>query len=347
MPNESILCLSYFDTVLGPNTFYCNNPLVADEHPDLGRILEFQDEEGTFIFAYRKYQTINHIFYIDSELARGGKDLLMITYMIRAAYYKDEITDVYNYLLSKTDELEKFASELKSYEELTKLLHAKEDNSLRKNPLKRASKSFRKKFLDTFDKYYMTITPKINIATPIIGKGDMKKVYVFGPRNSGKTTLLKNLEVIQFLNYKDDEAKRNLANKVYDFIIDNIELLTYECIESDFEDTQKNLYDYCLENAQAFILIFNASDKSSLKDNIDMFQLVLNRCLDKGEYMPIVIIGNKFHDKEELSPDFIYKNFDINELEKCGMPLKYFSINVLNEDEKLINALRWLIKQLI
>ena len=25
MPDESILCLSYFDTVLGPNTFYCNN----------------------------------------------------------------------------------------------------------------------------------------------------------------------------------------------------------------------------------------------------------------------------------------------------------------------------------
>jgi len=60
-----------------------------------------------------------------------------------------------------------------------------------------------------------------------------------------------------------------------------------------------------------------------------------------------MIIGNKFHDKEEISSDFIYKNFDINELEKCGMPIQFFSINVLSEDEKLINALRWLIKQLI
>lgn len=347
MPDESILCLSYFDTVLGPNTFYCNTPLTTNEHPDLGRILEFQDEEGTFIFAYRKYQTINHIFYIDSKIARGGKDLLMITYMIRAAYYKDEITDVYNYLLSKSRELENFASELKSYEELKVLLHSGNDSTLRKNPLKRASKSFRKQFLDTFDKYYMKITPKINLATPITSKGDLKKIYVFGPRNSGKTTLLKNLEVIQFLNYKDSNAKRNLANKVYDFFIDNIELLTYECIENDFEGTQKRLYDYCLDNAQGFILIFDVSDKSSVKDTIDMLQLVLNRCLDKKEYLPVMIIGNKFHDKEEITSDALYENLDIKELEKCGMTLQYFSINVLNEDEKIINALRWLIKQLI
>jgi GTPase SAR1 family protein len=347
MPDESILCLSYFDTVLGPNTFYCNTLLVANEHPDLGRILEFQEEEGTFIFAYRKYQTINHIFYIDSEMARGGKDLLMITYMIRAAYYKDEITDIYNYLLSKSSDLEEFASELKSNKELTKLLHSHEEKSIRRNPLKMASKSFRKQFLDIFDKFYMKITPKINIAAPIAAKGDLKKIYVFGPRNSGKTTLLKNLEVIQFLNYKESEAKRNLVNKIYDFIIDNIELLTYECIENDFEGTQKQLYDHCLDNSEAFILIFNASDKSSVKDTIEMFQLVLNRCLDKGEYIPIMIIGNKFHDKEKLSPDFIYENFDLEELEKCGMPLQYFSINVLDEDEKLINALRWLIKKLV
>jgi GTPase SAR1 family protein len=347
MPDESILCLSYFDTILGPNTFYCNTPLVANEHPDLGRILEFQDEEGTFIFAYRKYQTINHIFYIDSEIARGGKDLLMISYMIRAAYYKDEITDIYNYLLSKSRELENFASELKSFKELTKILHFKDNESIIRNPLKRASKKFRKEFLEIFDKYYMRITPKINIASPIAGKGDLKKVYVFGPRNSGKTTLLKNLEVIQFLNYKDGEAKRSLANKVYDFIIDNIELLTYECIDDDYKNTQKRLYDYCMDNAQAFILIFNASDETSIKDTIDMFQLVLNRCLDEGEYMPIMIIGNKFHDKEEVTPDFIYENFDLTELEKCGMPVQYFSINVLSEDENLLNALRWLIKNLL
>ena len=101
MPSSIILALNYFDSILGPNLLYSSSPLIPKEHPDLSRILEFTEEEGSFIFTFRKYQTINHIFYIDSEFARGGKELLMITYMIRAAYFKDEITDVYNYLSSK------------------------------------------------------------------------------------------------------------------------------------------------------------------------------------------------------------------------------------------------------
>ena len=68
MASESILCITYFDTVLGPNIFYCSAPLNKVEHPDLGRILEFSEAEGSFIFTYRKFQTINHIFSIEGAL---------------------------------------------------------------------------------------------------------------------------------------------------------------------------------------------------------------------------------------------------------------------------------------
>ena len=96
MSQDQILCVSYFDQVIGPNTLYCNEALTEIiGAPDLDKILEFNDEEGTFIFAYRKFQTVNHIFYIDSKIARGGKDLMMITYMIRTAIFKDEIVDVF------------------------------------------------------------------------------------------------------------------------------------------------------------------------------------------------------------------------------------------------------------
>jgi len=54
MSKDSILCVSYFDTILGPNTLYCNCTLNTKEHPDLGRILEFSDEEGSFVFTFRK-----------------------------------------------------------------------------------------------------------------------------------------------------------------------------------------------------------------------------------------------------------------------------------------------------
>jgi GTPase SAR1 family protein len=347
MSKDSILCVSYFDTILGPNTLYCNFTLNTKEHPDLRRILEFTDEEGNFVFTFRKYQTINHIFYIDSEYARGGKELLMITYMIRAAYFKDEITDVYNYLLSRTPDLEIFASELKNFNGLTELLHSHKNRTNQKNILSLASKKFKKDFLDVFNRYLEKMTPQINITSHLLAKGDLKKVYVFGPENTGKTTFVKNLEVMQFLQYKNNAMKRDLANKIYDFIIDNIEILTYECIEDDKNGKIVKLYEDCLENAQGFILIFNASNKALIKETIEMIQLVLNRCLDKGEFMPLLIIGNKFHDKEEITPDLIYENFDMDELAECGFLIQYFSINILNEDEKIIEAIRWLLKQII
>ncbi|MBY9015701.1 MAG: hypothetical protein KGD68_08430, partial [Candidatus Lokiarchaeota archaeon] len=107
------------------------------------------------------------------------------------------------------------------------------------------------------------------------------------------------------------------------------------------------IYEECIDNAQGFILIFNASNKDSMKETIEMFQLILERCLDQGEHMPILIIGNKFQKKEEITSDMIFKNFDMEEINKCGLHVRYFAINILNEDDKIINALRWLLTQVI
>jgi GTPase SAR1 family protein len=141
--------------------------------------------------------------------------------------------------------------------------------------------------------------------------------------------------------------KRDLSSKIYDFIIDNIEVLTYECVDEGPDGEKTKMYEDCIDNAQGFILIFNASDKDSFKEAIEMFQLVLNRCQDKENAMPILIIGNKFHDKEEITPETILENFDMNELAECGLLIQSYSINVLSEDEKIIEAIRWLLKQII
>jgi GTPase SAR1 family protein len=346
MPKEVILCVSYFDTTLGPTTLHCSSPLNTQEHPDLGKILEFT-EEGTFIFTFRKYQTINHIFYIDSEFARGGKEFLMITYMIRAAYFKDEITDVYNYLLSKTPDLESYASELKNLQEITGILHKHKNRLNQKKTLGEASKKFKKEFFKLFNKYLEKMSPHLDLTSHLLDKGNLKKIYIFGPKNAGKTELVKNLEVIQFLHYKNNNMKRDLSSKIYDFIIDNIEVLTYECVDDETDDENTKLYEDCIDNAQGFILIFNASNKDTVKETIEMFQLVLNRCQDKGNSIPILIIGNKFHDKEEITPEMILENFKINELAECGLLIQPYSINVLSDNEKIIEAIRWLLQQII
>ena len=151
----------------------------------------------------------------------------MITYMIRAAYFKDEITDVYNYLLSKTPDLESYASELKELEDLKELLHDHKNRINQKEILNVAPKKFKKEFFKLFNKYLEKMSPQLDLTSPLLVKGNLKKIYIFGPRNSGKTELVKNLEVTQFLQYKNNNMKRDLSSKIYDFVIDNIEVLTF------------------------------------------------------------------------------------------------------------------------
>ncbi len=60
-----------------------------------------------------------------------------------------------------------------------------------------------------------------------------------------------------------------------------------------------------------------------------------------------MIIGNKFHDKEDFDESFINTTFEIHELRELGVKVKYFPINILKEDEEVMKAMRWLIRKII
>jgi hypothetical protein len=65
------------------------------------------------------------------------------------------------------------------------------------------------------------------------------------------------------------------------------------------------------------------------------------------ELAPLLIIGNNFFDKEGLDSKFVYETFEIQELIEIGIKVKYCPINILKEDEKLMDAMRWLIRNII
>jgi len=345
MSRDQILCISYFDQVIGPSTLYCSEALQdISETPELGRILEFNEEEGTFIFAYRKYQTVNHIFYIDSELARGGKELMMITYMIREAIFKDEIVDVFKYLESKSSILEEFANEIKQLKGILPLLHLRKAALSEGGLISLANNELKTKFLDIFQIYFKRLTPIYKLDTPVSKKRPIRKVFILGPPRAGKRTFQKNIELIQFLKIKGDD----LPTRIYEVIVENLEILRfYENTETFTGECFEN-FDECMYYAQGFILLFNASDKDSIMKTKKMFKIVDDKRLEmKGELVPVLIIGNKFHNKEEIKPAEIKQIFEIKELKQLGMRIRYFSINILKEDERIMKALRWLIKNMI
>ncbi|MFX1337628.1 MAG: ADP-ribosylation factor-like protein [Promethearchaeota archaeon] len=343
-PREEILCISYFDQIIGPSQFYCQESLDDNEHPNLNRILEFNDELGSFIFAFRKYQTVNHIFNISSEYARGGEELLMISYMIRAAYFRNEIVDVFKYLESKKPILESYAEELKNLKELPEILHNKNKSGIKDTILDIGSQKFKNDFLKLYEKYLIELSPKFKVESPIHLKQVSKKIFIFGERYTGKTTFLKNVEDIQFHN----QINNDLPTMIYEIIIDNLAILTYDCFEQDFDCDRCKNFGGCIKNAQGFIVMLNASDKNSVSGGLEKFQKIVNKCQEIGnQEVPILIIGNIFDDRGEFESDYIYNKLNFKELRDCGMKVKYFPINVKKEKGKIMQALRWLVRHMI
>jgi GTPase SAR1 family protein len=341
-----ILCISYFDQILGPNQLFCNEALRSDGSglPNLNNILEFNDEPGSFIFAFRKYQTINFIFYIDSKFARGDAELLMITYMIRAAYFRNEIIDVFKFLDSKNSILEDYAEDLKNLEELPAILHDKNKSSLNGNIIELGSEGFKSKFLDLHKKYLKKLSPNFGIESPINIKQVTKKIFIFGERYVGKTTFLKNVELIQFHNQKNND----LPTRIYELVIDNIEIITYDCIDRNFECERCKNFGGCIKNAQCFILIINANDRKSLIKAKEKFQRIIDRYDEvENHKIPLLIIGNKFDNKEDFDSEFLNKTFNLKELKELGIKVKYSPINIMQEKKEIIGALRWLITNMI
>jgi signal recognition particle receptor subunit beta len=345
MSQDQILCVSYFDQVIGPSKLYCSEPLTeVVGAPDLDRILEFNEEEGTFIFAYRKYQTVNHLFYIDSQFARGGKDLIMITFMIKTAIFKDEIVDVFKYLDSKTPILEDFADDIKQLNELTSLFHLKKSITSDENILNFADKELKTSFLEIYNQYFQKLTPEYRLETPIKSKKRVKKIFIVGSSQTGKKTLLKNIELIQFLNIKNND----LTTRIYEVIIENLEIFYFDQNKCEFGCKAFDSFEDCLQHSQGLILVLKLSDENSILETKDMYQIIEDKFGEMGlDPVPVLIVGNKFSHDDDNKKDFIHKTFEIENLKERGRRIRYFPIKILEEDKKVMKALRWMIKNIL
>ncbi len=345
MSQNQILSVSYFDQVIGPNVFYSSIPMEdVVGAPDLDRILEFNEEEGTFIFAYRKFQTVNHLFYIDSKFARGGKELLMISYIIKTAFFKDGIVDVFKYLDSKGPILEDFAEEIKELNDLTSLLHMKKSVISEGFVLNYGDEKFKNTFLELFNKYFQKLIPKYRVETPIKNKKLIKRIFIVGAPKAGKKTLLKNIEFIQFLNIKSND----LSVRILEVIIENLEILNYNEEKCEFGCKGFNSFDECVTHAQGIILIFKLSDKNSILDTKNMLQIIEDKYLEKKiNPVPLLIIGNKFSIEEDNKKEYIHNLFQIERLKENGRRIRYFPIKILEEDDRVMKSLRWMIKNIM
>jgi len=331
---EKFLVLSYFDMRVGPSILYSNSDVTnIYEFPDLSKILDF-NEEGTFIFSFRKFQTINTIFSMTSDIARGGQDLLMISCVIRGSYFKNILTDIFQYLESKKPILERFVAELKVLPNFNLVLH--------KNKIKTTIEQFKEyckednvDFFSIYDKFFELIFPESEIRIITQDINLQKKILLLGPKGSGKDTFLRTIEALQFYN----QSKIDIPTRILGIIIDNIILSnTQEFLNGKIE----------LDIAQAIIFIIKNIDKNTCNEVNSLLEKYISSYSNKkfGK-VPLLIINNVFQEETPLREKEIKNNIsNLKRLRKEKIPIKYYSLNVSLEDQKLLEPLKWLVKEI-
>jgi hypothetical protein len=95
---------------------------------------------------------------VESELARGGIETVMITFMIN----NTEVEDVFKFLESKTPILEDFSRDIKGLEELPLILHGRVNSE---DIFKIGSTRFHDEFLELYNSYYEKLRPKFEKET--------------------------------------------------------------------------------------------------------------------------------------------------------------------------------------
>jgi hypothetical protein len=154
------LVISYFDQIIGPSIFHCNENL-HDFHPiEFDKLLDFKTREQCVILANEKYQTINYSFLIDSNFSRGGYEQMLISYIIKEEDINNEYLDIFKFLKSKQSILSDFANDLKKLDWLPQFLNIK-DKNFRKTALSLLLPKYKTEFLKIYNNYFKLLYPKI------------------------------------------------------------------------------------------------------------------------------------------------------------------------------------------
>jgi len=334
MLEEKYLCISYFDEKIGPNILYCKPQKPDDiDFPDLTKLLEFNDTPGTFLFAFRRYQSINHIFYIKSKMARGGMEMLMISFLVRTSFFKHELGDVFNYLNEQSEILEKLAMKLTTLPSFIQVLHLhkKDPNEA---DLAQISNELKIDFLSLFNAFFedLALDPEINIITK--DAKITKKIYIIGQQHAGKSIFLKNIEASQFYRQKDF----TLSTRILGVLLENVK------IPSPRFNLEEPLD---LSSIQGFIYLFRDATEENFNRLRKDLEVIMENAILQNKKTPLAILQNIMAGESSIDSNVFLNKITQTKEQATLIPLYFRSLNILKDDNGILNALKWLIFEIL
>jgi GTPase SAR1 family protein len=269
----------------------------------------------------------------------------MVSYLIRGDSLMDQISDIYYYLHSKKPILRTFAQKLSTLEELPDVVQENKYESLTRNVKSLGSDKFQKKFQKLYDQSYNDLLSKNEENGLSSVHETIKKLFILGGKNVGKTTFLNQVKAVQSnLNESTD-----LATKIFEVIIDNVEELRAECYNDLLKCDQCEINNRCITQAQGFIIIFNNSDRESISEAKERFNIIHEKFCkyNPDKAIPILLIGNKLQKNKEVKTTTPPNEWNIEKAKGCNIITKHIDVDLTNGGDRLQKSFRWIIKQLI
>lgn len=119
---QASVAISYFHRKIGPIVYYCFPEDILTEE-EKSRLAEFMDqiyEEGYFTHKFGNLASMNYYFEINSEWARGNKEMLMVSFVIDKTPNQEEEAIFEKFT-------QDFAEKLKAQKNLFKAFYSTDD----------------------------------------------------------------------------------------------------------------------------------------------------------------------------------------------------------------------------
>ena len=305
------LVLTYFDPIEGPVLYFKAPESIEDERIDFLPSLMDLNEHGFFTHEHEDYNTANLTFELRSKGARGGVDGFMISLVL------------YNETISPRifrDVLEDFVKELTQIKDVYKGIRVRDESDTEAN---RIADEIKTLFYDFFE--------DLPEETVLIDRN--AQILVFGLKNAGKTTLVKNLRGNMLNNQKfktDLKAKR--------LLFANLTITTYDMpIKRIFRE----LWGHYMDTQDGFVFVIDASDSTQL--NAVKNELYLLQKIIEKRRLPLLIVFNKI-DLEHLDIDSQINSLD---LKKYDFPkYKCFETSAIT-NEGIFLAFNWIATKIL
>ncbi len=303
-----VLILSHFDRLMGPQ-IYLKAPKSFDDEKLLKicNLIDVEQETGFFIHSFGEIKTVNLIFEVHSDLARGKSEICMVSIALIDEEPKVEILK--QILLN-------FAEEFKKFKGIESFLRDKVINPTEDTPTSRQIKEF-------FYKFHRSLPKETNF-----NRQRNSSIFIFGLDNAGKTTIINRLKQNLFTN---PVPTTNI--NIIRLLFENLSITAYDAAG---QKVYRKIWEPYLKNQDALVFIVDVTDEIRYEEaQKELVRITNYKALKE---IPLLVLFNKI-DLKKMRLKTLVKTFGIKNVK--DRPKKAY-LTSAKQNYGIIESFEWL-----